>query len=443
MVINMKHIWVRSILCLMLVAMLPSVALAQTGIINEDTKVYQKASTSSKSLKVKAGTEVEVIATKDDWAMVERAGIQAFIPTRYLMDMTGTDAPETNLAAGVTATVSKDTRAYKKPKTSAKSIAVKSGTTVTVKAIQDPWALVERGGVQAYMLVSDLVPPSQSDTPTEEMLDYASLMQNAQSARITQDARVYQSASTSAKSVKVREGLKVNLLATQDGWSLIERNGIYAYIASDLVRVIQSAYNKSGAIVDISQWDGAIDYAKLKASASLVIVRATHSTIVDYKFDTYARQLNAYDIPFGVYCYSHADTVDEAKKEALKLYETAKGYSPKFYVMDAETPELSATTIRAFAQALRALGAKRVGCYVAHHYYQTYRYSTVKDAYDFTWIPSYGKDDGTLLNARSPSYECDLWQYTSKGTISGISGKVDLNVVTGKGKSLAWFQGEE
>ena len=343
-------------------------ALAQTAIVNANTKVYQKASTSSKSLKVKKGTEVEVIATKGVWAQVERNGIQAYIKLKYLDEMTGSQEERTVLAAGVNAIVAQDAKAYQKANTSSKSVDVKKGTTVTVKAINSPWAMVERNNVQAYMFLSDLTTESEAEEQTEEVLDYTQLMQNAKSAKITQDTKVYQTASTAAKSVKVKSGLKVNILSTQGDWALIERNGVYAYVYQKYVQETVSPYNKTGAIVDISQWDGAIDYAKLKQSASLVIMRATHSTIVDYKFDTYAKNLNAYGIPFGVYCYSHADTVAEAKREAQKLYDTAKGYAPKFYVMDAETPELSATTIRAFAQALRALGVKRVGCYVANHY---------------------------------------------------------------------------
>ena len=40
-----------------------------------------------------------------------------------------------------------------------------------------------------------------------------------------------------------------------------------------------------------------------------------------------------------------------------------------------------------------------------------------------------------------PAYFCDLWQYTSKGKISGINGNVDMNTITGSGKTLEWFLG--
>ena len=50
---------------------------------------------------------------------------------------------------------------------------------------------------------------------------------------------------------------------------------------------------------------------------------------------------------------------------------------------------------------------------------------------DFTWIPRY--------SATRPAYPCDLWQYTSTGSVNGIAGNVDLSRITGDGRSLAWF----
>ena len=43
------------------------------------------------------------------------------------------------------------------------------------------------------------------------------------------------------------------------------------------------------------------------------------------------------------------------------------------------------------------------------------------------WIPSYGVNDGTVTNSRKPLYPYDLWQYTSVGRVSGISGNVDMS----------------
>ena len=194
-----------------------------------------------------------------------------------------------------------------------------------------------------------------------------------------------------------------------------------------------------GYIIDISQYQGNVNFDKLAPSVSLVILRATLSTTEDTRFASYAEALNARGIPFGVYCYSKASTVSKARAEAEQLYRVAKGYKPKFYVLDAEYNTLSQSTIEAFVQQLRASGAKKIGCYIAHNKYSSFGYANVRDQFDFTWIPRYGKNNGTLESATAPAYECDLWQYTSNGTVPGISGQVDMNVVTGQGRSLSWF----
>ena len=107
--------------------------------------------------------------------------------------------------------------------------------------------------------------------------------------------------------------------------------------------------------------------------------------------------------------------------------------------MDAEEATVTNAAIRVFATELKAQGAKKIGCYVAHNRYNSYNYESVRDLFDFTWIPRYGSNDGTIAGATKPAYECDLWQYTSTGKVSGISGNVDLNVLMNDEKPIEWF----
>lgn len=197
--------------------------------------------------------------------------------------------------------------------------------------------------------------------------------------------------------------------------------------------------NENGAIIDISKWQGNIDFKKLKKEVGLVIVRASCGSDKDVKFDEYAKAMIENKIPFAVYCYSYAGTTAKAKDEAKKLVSYAEKYDPLFYVMDAEEAKITTEAIKAFAQELRANTAERIGCYVAHHRYKTYKYDTLKDLFDITWIPCYGKNDGTIAGSKKPSYDCDLWQYTSTGKIAGINGNVDMNVTMKENRDIKWF----
>ena len=196
-----------------------------------------------------------------------------------------------------------------------------------------------------------------------------------------------------------------------------------------------------GAIIDISYHQGKIDFDKLKDKVALVIVRASCGSDLDVKFDEYAKAMNKRNIPFGVYCYSYAGTTEKAKDEAQKIVKYASAYKPLFYVMDAEESRITNAAIKAFAKELRAQGIERIGCYVAHDHYNDYNYDSLRSKFNFTWIPRYGSNTGKIEGSKKPTYVCDLWQFTSRGKISGISGNVDINTITGHGKTLKWFLG--
>jgi len=201
-------------------------------------------------------------------------------------------------------------------------------------------------------------------------------------------------------------------------------------------------------IVDISKWQPTVDYDAFIKATALIILRAGYrgtggSIKIDEKFVKHADALAARGVRFGVYFYSIADTEAKARAEAQAFIQYAAKYNPLFYALDAEKEQITHDAIAAFADELRKLGAKRVGCYVAHNHYKDYGYATLRDLFDFTWIPRYGSNTGTIDGAKKPSYKCDLWQYTSTGDIDGINGNVDKNTITGDGKSLEWFLGGE
>ena len=190
-------------------------------------------------------------------------------------------------------------------------------------------------------------------------------------------------------------------------------------------------------IVDISKYQPDVDYDALLGDTALVILRAGYrgtlgSVKMDECFKQHADALTARGARFGVYFYSIADTEAKAREEARKFAEYAGPYKPLFYAMDAEKPEITSRAISAFADELKKLGV-REGCYVANHLYGQYGYDNVRDGEDFTWIPLYG--------STRPKYRCDLWQYTSTGSVAGINGNVDMSRITGDGHNLAWFLG--
>jgi peptidoglycan hydrolase-like protein with peptidoglycan-binding domain len=75
-----------------------------------------------------------------------------------------------------------------------------------------------------------------------------------------------------------------------------------------------------------------------------------------------------------------------------------------------------------------------VAVYIGHHLYKSWALDYGRYAY--VWIPRYGSNNGKPQTP--PDYPCDIWQYTSKGNLPGISGDVDLDRLMGT-KPLSYF----
>ena len=182
-------------------------------------------------------------------------------------------------------------------------------------------------------------------------------------------------------------------------------------------------------IIDVSTWQGNIDWSKVKADGVQgAIIRAGFGKVAsqkDNKFERNYTNAKAVGMPIGAYWYSYATSVADAKKEAQVCLSILKGKQfeyPIYY--DLEDPSMTgcgksvltqiATT---FCETLESAGYY-VGIYSNPNWLKNYlNYNTVKK---YTlWLAHWGVSE--------PSYECGLWQYSSSGSVSGISGRVDMN----------------
>lgn len=191
-------------------------------------------------------------------------------------------------------------------------------------------------------------------------------------------------------------------------------------------------------IADLSHYQGKIDWSKAAVELAFCILRASVGVNTDKKYAEYVQGCKENGIPFHAYHYLKATTTEEAVEEAQHFYKAASAAEPLFYVADVEYGKIPASSARAITSAfiseLKRLGAKRTAIYVGHHLFNKFNLATGE--VDYLWIPRYGKNSGTPETR--PSYPCDLWQYTSNGKLAGVSGRVDLNQLTGT-KPLSYF----
>lgn len=199
----------------------------------------------------------------------------------------------------------------------------------------------------------------------------------------------------------------------------------------------------TGVAIDVSQYQGSIDWTKTARAIDFAILRASVGTNADTKIARNIAGCVQNKVPFGVYHYMKGKTVEETVAEARLIHSICKDSPALYYVADVEYYGADVKNVRALVSAfvaeLRRLGVPRVGLYIAHHRYEQYNLNTSE--VEFVWIPRYGSNSGKLEKA--PAFPCDLHQYASRGKEAGIAGNVDLNRVTGSGRTNAWFRGEE
>lgn len=186
-----------------------------------------------------------------------------------------------------------------------------------------------------------------------------------------------------------------------------------------------------GNCVDVSEWNGDIDWEAVKASGiDYVIMRCGFGQQgIDKYFAINMEEARAAGVRIGVYYYSYATDYDSAVREAKHCIELIEEYRneidlPVFYDVEEERciPRMTDVCM-GFINTMNYYGYN-CGVYTSGSWYSVY----FKDiSTDYIWIAYWGTDDGEPHT--KPDY-CDVWQYTSKGNVPGIgSGCVDCDIV--------------
>lgn len=184
--------------------------------------------------------------------------------------------------------------------------------------------------------------------------------------------------------------------------------------------------------IDVSKWQDSIKWSKVKNSGiDFAMIRSSFgNSDVDVKLAENVAGCEKYGISYGFYHYTYAKTVSEAKKEAKFMLKTIKNYSPEYpIVLDIEEAFYKKMTRKQVTDIIQAFveEIENAGYYAMVYSYATFFNDYVDMSrmtpYDI-WIACWGDKD--RLDG-SYDYHYGMWQYSSTGTVSGISGKVDLD----------------
>lgn len=190
--------------------------------------------------------------------------------------------------------------------------------------------------------------------------------------------------------------------------------------------------------IDVSEWQGEIDWQQVKAAGvEFAMIRVawrgyeSGALREDALARTNYQKATEAGIKVGVYVFSQAVSVAEAREEAALLLDITRDWKLEMPVVfdwehtheDGRTLAVDRSTLtdctKAFCDAVRAAGRTPMVYFNVNHARDRIDLGELKE-YPF-WLAYYD----TQLDF---PYKVDMWQYTQTGAVDGITGDVDINL---------------
>ena len=196
----------------------------------------------------------------------------------------------------------------------------------------------------------------------------------------------------------------------------------------------QSSGNRG---IDVSKYQGNIDWGAVAASGiNFAIIRVGYrgsvsgALVQDPNFKKNISGATKAGIKVGLYFFTQAVNEAEAVEEASMAMSLASGYKVTYPIfIDTESASngrangLSKSTrtavVKAFCQTVRN-GGYKAGVYASKSWYANQLNASALNGYCI-WVAQYN-------SSCTYSGKYDMWQYSSKGSVSGIKGNVDMNI---------------
>lgn len=182
--------------------------------------------------------------------------------------------------------------------------------------------------------------------------------------------------------------------------------------------------------IDVSKHNGAIDWKKVKNDGvEFAIIRIGYggsAPVKDERFEENYKNAKANGLKIGTYLYSYADSESDLIKEYEAVINWLGGrvldLPVYFDVEDKKMSGLSKATlssyVKIFCDKIENAGYW-AGIYASKNWLENKLNMTILKDYT-VWVAQWSSNC-----TYQGSYA--LWQYTSDGSINGISGRVDMN----------------
>lgn len=198
----------------------------------------------------------------------------------------------------------------------------------------------------------------------------------------------------------------------------------------DVIKKYKTENSKIG--LDVSKWQGTIDFDKLKeAGVEFIFIRVGWGYQGKYKldeqFERNISEANRVGIPVGIYFYSYASTPEESINDALWVIEQLAEYKVELPIAfdweewsDFNDYNVSFYGLTHTAETF--LDIVGIAGYDGLLYSSKYYLENIwMDINYETWLAHYTKQTNYKGDYR-------FWQLCSNGRVDGIKGDVDINV---------------
>ncbi len=181
--------------------------------------------------------------------------------------------------------------------------------------------------------------------------------------------------------------------------------------------------------IDVSTWQRNIDWSRVKAAGiRAVVIRAGFGQTKDNMFEEHYAGARAAGLAIGAYWYSYAYSAEQAEQEARTCLEVISGKAfeiPVYYDMEEDgqmalgRSVMTAMACR-FIDTIQAAG-RRGGMYSSPSWFS--------DFIDYDLMRSRGYSIWLAHWASRPALKSDIWQYGEDGSIDGVPGDCDVDII--------------
>ncbi len=223
-----------------------------------------------------------------------------------------------------------------------------------------------------------------------------------------------------------------------------DKNGNYV-TGSQIIQGVSYTFSEEGILsvgdtkagIDVSMWNGQINWSEVANSGiSFAIVRCGYRgssagmLVRDTAVGTNVTGAKNAGLKVGLYFFSQAVNEAEAVEEASMAVQIARSYGISLPIFldvessggrgDAISASQRTANIAAFCRTVQNAGLS-AGVYANTNWFSERINTGALTSYHI-WLAQY---------AAEPTYSrtrYDIWQYSSTGRVSGISGDVDMNI---------------